>query len=170
MKHLKKSLALLVLLTTIIGSPIYAQFSFNWDGTLKPAVDPGILEERAKAVMQDNEYVSTGCESGFFYANPLMLDGQPLDYATFGFGSKGELTVIKGAAITGKTILVPFIVYLRRDGNKVEMPGKEKCNSATTKIELSEILKFGEPGDQLVIEPVRKEDGPAKRILKLLGC
>lgn len=28
------------------------------------------------------------------------------------------------------------------------------------------------PGDQLVIEPVRKEDGPAKRILKLLkgGC
>jgi hypothetical protein len=125
--------------------------------------------DRAKEVMQDNEYTSTGYEQGNFYCNPLMLDGKPLDYNAFNVESEGELTVIKGAAITGKTTQVLFYAYLRRDRNKVLIPGYERSNVSQTKIDISQILKYAKPGDQLVIEPVNKEDGPVKRILKLFG-
>jgi hypothetical protein len=37
------------------------------------------------------------------------------------------------------------------------------------KVDLSEVLRDAKPGDLLIIVPVNKEDGPAKRILKLLG-
>lgn len=127
--------------------------------------------DRTKEVIQDNEYISTGYERGDFYFNPLMLNGKPLDYNAFNLGSKGELTVIKGAAITGKTTPVPFYVYLRRDGNKVFIPGYGRSDISQDKVDISQILQYAKPGDQLVIEPVNKEDGPVKRILKLVdGC
>jgi len=165
MKHLKKSFTLLMLLTSIIGSRTFAQdlaldlFNFNAKAR----------QERAKEVMQDNEYTSTGYEKGIFYSNPLMLNGKPIDYTAFNLESKGELTVIKGAAITGDTTQVSFYVYLRRDGNKVLIPGNERSSIGKTKMDISEILQHAEPGDQLVIEAVKKEDGHVKRILKLLG-
>lgn len=125
--------------------------------------------DRAKDVMQDNEYTSTGYEKGNFYSNPLMLNGEPLDYRIFNLGSKGELTVIKGAAITAKPTQVPFYIYLRRDGNKVEIAGYETPDKRQTKIDIAQILRHAKPGDLLVIESVNKEDGSVKRILKLLG-
>ena len=100
-----------------------------------------------------------------------MLNGKPIDYDAFNVQSKGELTVIKGGTITGVTMQVPFNAYLRRDGNKVLIPGKEKSSIGQIKMDISEILQHAKPGDQLVIEPVNKEDGHVKRILKLLdGC
>lgn len=165
MKHLKKSYILLMLLTVIIGSRTFAQDYFSSLNLFNQTKN----SDRAKAVIQDNEYTSTGYEQGNFYSNPLMLNGEPLDYNVFNVESKGELTVIKGAAITGKTTQVPFYVYLRRDGNKVSIPGYERSDISQTKIDISQILRYAKPGDQLVIEPVNKEDGPVKRILKLLG-
>ena len=97
-----------------------------------------------------------------------MLNGKPLDYGEFNLQSQGELTVSKGTAITGQTKQVPFYVYLRRNGNKVLIPGKERPDPDQIKIDISEILRYAAPGDQLIIEAVRKEDGPVKRILKLL--
>jgi hypothetical protein len=167
MKHLKKSFTLLMLLTSIIGSRTFAQDSMQTFSSYK-LFNQIQISQRGKEVIQDNEYTSTGFERGNFYDNPLMLDGKPLDYNIFNLGSKGELTVIKGAAITAKTIQVPFYAYLRRDGKKVIIPG-ERYNPKQMKIDLSEILRFAKPGDQLVIEPNSKEDGPVKRILKLLG-
>lgn len=159
-----------MILTVTIGSRTFAQDLFNADGTLKSAWLKDKEHDRAMAVRHDNEYTMTGLEQGNFYANPLQLNGKPLDYREFGLGSKGELTVIKGAALTAHTIQVPFYIYLRRKGNKVVIPGKDNPDQMQTKIELSEILKHAQPGDQLVIEPVRKEDGPVKSILNLLGC
>ena len=69
----------------------------------------------------------------------------------------------------GQTKQIPFYIYLRSDGNKFLIPGHEKPNPKQTKIEISEILKHAQPGDDLVIEAVNKEDGAVKRILKILG-
>jgi hypothetical protein len=167
MKHLKKSFALLILLTGIIGSRAFAQDYFS----LNPVFSLNTMAKsaRANAVMQDSEYTTTGYERGNFYANPLMLDGKLLDYGGFNLGSKGELTVSKGAAVTRQTTQVPFYVYLRRNGIKVLIPGKERPDPMQTKIDLSEIFRHAKSGDQLVIEAVRKEDGAVKRILKLIG-
>lgn len=161
MEHLKKSLTLLILLTAFVGSQTFAQDFFYFDAILKA--------DRAKEVIQDNEYTSTGYERGIFLCNPLLLNGKPLDYGEFSLKSKGDLTVSKGTAIPGQTTRVPFYVYLRRDGNKVVIPGKERPDPNQIKIDISEILRHAAPGDQLVIEAVKKEDGPVKRILKLLG-
>lgn len=163
MKHLKKSFTLLMLLTLIIGSRTSAQ-DLSFEAMLE-----GIKRDRANEVMQENEYNYTGYEQGMFFSNPLLLNGKPLDYSGFNTKSRGELTVIKGAAINRETIQVPFYVYLRRNGNKVLIPGKERSDPRQIKIDVSEILKYAKPGDQLVIEAVRKEDGPVKRILKLPG-
>ena len=176
MKYLKKSSTLLILLLSIIGSPIFAQDSFNYNATLKFSRDWTVkterAKERAKEVMQDNEYAITGDEVGIFLSNPLMLDGKPLDYGEFSLTATGELTVIKGAPITEQTMEIPFYVYLRRNGNKVLIPGKERSDPKQIKVDITEILLHAEHGDQLVIEAVKKEDGSVKRILKLLndGC
>lgn len=162
MKHLKRSFAVLMLLTLITPSRTFAQdFEFDLQAMLMPVAHP-----RAMQVMQNNEYTSTGYEKGNFYNNPLLLNGKPLLYAEFTLESKGELTVIKGAPVTGKTVQVPFYAYLRRNGIKVFIPG---CAPKQTKIEISNILRHAKTGDQLVIEAVRKEDGAVKRILKVPG-
>ena len=177
MKYLKKSFILLMLLTSIVSSRTFAQDFFDYNAMLKFSLDwtvkgeraKEVKQERAKEVMQDNEYAITGNEVGIFLSNPLMLDGKPLDYGEFSLASTGELTVIKGAATTEQTIEIPFYVYLRRNGNKVLIPGKETSDPKLIKINIAEILLHAERGDHLVIEAVRKEDGSVKRILKLLG-
>ena len=65
----------------------------------------------------------TGDEKGEFFTFFLMLNGKPLNYNEFGPDLKGELTVVKGAPVTGDSTEVPFQVYLRRDGNRVLIPG-----------------------------------------------
>jgi hypothetical protein len=163
MKQLKRSFALLMLLTLIIGSGTSAQV-LNLDAmVMVRALD------RAKEVMQYNEYTTTGFEKGIFFNNPLLLNAKPLDYSEFTLDSKGILTVIKGDAKTGVSSQVPFNVYLRRNGIKVRILGKERRGLEQMKIELSEILLFAKDGDLLVIEAIRKEDGAVKRILKLVG-
>ena len=167
-----------MLLTSIIGSQTFAQDSFNYnailkfnrDWTVKAEVAKEVKQEHAKEVMQDNEYAITGYEEGIFLSNPLMLDGKTLDYGDFSLSSTGELTVVKGTATAEQTMEVSFYVYLRRNGNKVLIPGKE---TKQIKVDIAEILLHAERGDQLVIEAVNKEDGSVKRILKLLnvyGC
>ncbi|HYF68480.1 MAG TPA: hypothetical protein VD884_10095 [Ohtaekwangia sp.] len=165
MRHFKQSYILLLVLTVFISSRTFAQdFFFNLN-----LFNQAKNSARAKEVMQDNEYKRTGYEKGNFYSNPLMLNGEPLDYNIFNIGSKGELTVIKGAAITGKPTQVPFYIYLRRGGNKIVIPGYETPEKSQTKIDISQILRHAKPGDMLVIESVNKEDGPVKRVLKLPG-
>jgi len=177
MKHLK-SFALFMLLTSVIGSRTFAQnqdafsldamMKFNRTLELKTALANDLKQERAKLVMQDNEYAYTGYEEGIFFSNPLMLDGKPLDFGEFNLLSRGELTVSKGSAVTGLPTQIPFYVYLRRNGTQVLIPGQETPDSKQT-IDISEILRHAKPGDYLVIEAVEKEDGPVKSILKLIG-
>ena len=57
-------------------------------------------------------------------------------------------------------------------GRKVSASLKEMtaiCERITgNKIEISKVLAFGKPGDQLIINPVHQEDWKAKKILKLI--
>ena len=182
MKHSKQSPILSVLLALFIVSPSFAQVNTNsptvaqelyiFHARLKldHAQKEQAKQARAMEVAQDNEFKGTGREKGIFLSNPLMLDGKPLDYGDFDIRSIGELTVIKGAAASGESVLVPFYVYLRRNGAKVFIPGKEEPDAKQLKIEVSEILDHAEPGDVLVIEAVDEEDGAVKRILKILGA
>ncbi len=158
-----------MLLTSITGSRTFAQEFLNFNARFKV---PPTKQQRAKEVMQDNEYISTGYEKGIFLDNPLMLNGKLLDYSEFNMRSQGELTVNKAGDTIGQTMQIPFYVYLRRNGIRILIPGKEKPDPKQAKINVWEILKLAAPGDHLVIEAVRKEDGSVKRILKLLsgGC
>jgi hypothetical protein len=122
--------------------------------------------DRAVEVRQDNEFVASTPAVGTFFPNPLTLNRHALNYSKFGIQSSGELELIK-AGVTGDTMRIPFYVHLRRKGLIIKQ-GDVKF----LKIDISTILKWAEPGDQLIIEPVNKEDWKAKRILKLLnnGC
>ena len=182
MKHSKQSPILTVLLTLFIVLPSVAQdnagpitisqelYIYHAKLKLDQVRKEQVKLARAKEVIQDNEFKSTGIETGIFLPDPLMLDGKPLDFGGFDILSIGELTVIKGASSPGESVKVPFYVYLIRNGEKVLIPGRETPDVTQLKIELSEILDHAEPGDLLVIEAVNAEDGAVKRILKILGA
>jgi hypothetical protein len=168
MNHLKTLTAIAVLsLNVIIVVSVSAQASFD----LKAVLDSRSID-RAKKVMQDNEFVIGATSVGNFFANPIRLNGQPLDYNTFSMQSTGELTLVKGAPVSNTTVQIPFYIYLRRNGTIVKLDDEEALQSRHIKIDISTILKFALPNDQLIIEPVNKEDWQAKRILKMLsgGC
>lgn len=184
MKQLRNTLALLMLLTTI-GSQTFAQTqenqgTFNLDAMLK---FNGMLElqtmqanqkkqERAREVLQDNGYTFTGDEGGVFLSNSLRLNGKPLDFGEFNLSSSGELTLKNGASTTDQATPIPFYVYLKRNGSKVFIPGKERADPTLNKIDISEVLQHAQPGDYLVIEAVKEEDSALKSKLKVLplGC
>jgi hypothetical protein len=152
-----------MILTVMVGSRTFAQDFFSSVKII------GQRQVRPEEVIHDNEYTRTGLEQGKFYDNPLMLNGRPLIYTEFNEELKGELTVVKGAAGDGHETQVPFYVYLRREGKKVLTPVNNVCHAGQTRFELSQILRYAKPGDQLVIEAVNKEDGLVKRILKIPG-
>jgi hypothetical protein len=167
MKHVKKSFTLLMLLTFIFGSQAFAQ-DFGLDALLRPMRPEGTKPEPAKEVMQDFVLINRGCDKAGFFPSPLLLNGKPLAYKDFSVESKGELSVIK-ETIARETTQVPFYIYLKRNGNKVLIPGKESADVKQVKIDISKILMYAIPGDHLVIEPVREEDASLTTILKLLG-
>jgi hypothetical protein len=126
---------------------------------------PGVGQKRI-----DNEFAYSGQAIGNFYCNPLLLDGMAFDYNAFTLESKGELKLIKGDATGGKVTEIPFYLRLRRNGMLVAHP----CGEGVifSKIEISAILKAAQDGDELIVEPVNKEDWPAKRIARIgwHGC
>lgn len=124
----------------------------------------------AQEVMQDNELIPQKVgQNANFSANPLQINGQSLDYDTFDFGTQGVLTAVKGSPDSGESELIPFHVSLRRNGKILKDKKMSFLNKRLYKINLSDIFPFGQQGDVLIINPVRKEDWKAKRLLKLIG-
>lgn len=114
---------------------------------------------------RNNEFAYSGRLEGIFYCNPLRLEGEELDYFAFGLESKGELKLVKGEPGSDKIVEIPFYLHLRRNG----MPVPLTCGEGVifSKAEISAILKVAQDGDELIIEPVNKEDWPAKRIVTI---
>jgi hypothetical protein len=99
------------------------------------------------------------------YANPLLLNGQLLDYSSFSIKSKGVLTVMKGKPTSPEAVKIPFRLYLRRNGMIVY---EKKSTSKLTQVEVSEVLALSKVGDQIIINPTEKVDFKAKRIINIL--
>lgn len=181
MQKMKKSLALLIILTSI-GSLTFAQdqdafnlaamLKFNGTLELQEAMDIQKKQEHAREVIQDNGCTFTTNEVGIFLSNSLMLNGKPLDFGDFNLSSRGELTVTNAVTNPDEQASIPFYVYLKRNGTKVLVAGDEATDPAHTKIDISEILQHAQPGDYLVIEAVNKEESAVNSILKVLplGC
>ncbi len=164
MKLFKKSFTLFFLLTTCCASLTCAQ-SFRSFSSF-PNYDP-LLLSCPGAEKRDNEFAYSGQPNGNFYCNPLMLAGVAFDYNAFTLESKGELKLIKDERKSGKVVEIPFYLYLRRNGALVTHP----CGDGVifSKVEISTILQAARMGDELIVEPVHKEDWPAKRIVKIGG-
>ncbi len=118
---------------------------------------------RAKEVMQDNEFERKGCS---VQINPLQINGQTLDYATFDLNSRGVLSLVNGQANSQN---IPFYVFIRRNGEVIADKKMTFLNKELYKVNLSDIFPFCMHGDMLIIKPAKSEDWMAKRILKLLG-
>jgi len=164
MKLFKKSFTIFFLLATCCASLTWAQ-SFRSFSSF-PNYDP-LLLSCPGAEKRDNEFAYSGQPNGNFYCNPLMLEGVAFDYNAFTLESKGELKLIKDEPKSGKIVEIPFYLYLRRNGMLVTHP----CGEGVifSKVEISAILKVAQMGDELIVEPVHKEDWPAKRIVKIGG-
>jgi hypothetical protein len=161
MKLFKKSFTIFFLLTTCCASLTWAQPFRSFSSFLNP--DCAALEKH------DNEFAYSGQPNGNFYCNPLMLEGVVFNFNAFTLKSKGELKLIKGEPNSGKVVEIPFYLHLRRNGVLVT----HTCGKGVifSKAEISTILKAAQDGDELIVEPVKKEDWPAKRIVKIIdGC
>ena len=102
----------------------------------------------------------------YFYGNPLVLNGKPLDYQTFWKGSKGVLALVKGNPNSSTPLKVPFRIYLKHEGQVVNK-GLSSDSRELYEVEIAHILALAQFGDQLIVEPVRKSDANAKRIINL---
>ncbi len=131
---------------------------------------PFLTKDMRQEVKQNNEFLRTpNGEGNLFHANPLLLNGELLDYGAFDLNSKGVLTVVKGDPESKDAKPIPFYVSIRRNGEIISDKKMSFLNKTLYKIELSDIFSFSKPGDMLIINPARSEDWRAKRILKLLG-
>jgi hypothetical protein len=161
MKFSKKSFTIFFLFSTCCASLTLAQPFSSFSSFLNP--------DCAKVEKSDNEFVYSGQPNGIFYCNPLMLEGVAFNYNAFTLKSKGDLKLIKGETKSSKIVEIPFYLHLRRNGMLVPHPNGEGV--IYSKAEISTILKIARDGDELIVEPVNKEDWPAKRIVKIRdGC
>lgn len=102
----------------------------------------------------------------YFYGNPLVLNGSPLNYQTFWKGSKGVLALVKGDPNSADSPKVPFHIYLKHEGQIVNK-GLSSDTRELYEVEVAHVLALAHFGDELVIEPALKSDAKAKRVIKL---
>lgn len=98
--------------------------------------------------------------------NPLLIDGEPINYEQFSLTSRGIITMIAEDSKSKKVITIPFRIYLKRDNEIVHLGGSASADKLA-KIEVSQILKFANLGDELVIEPVDKKFQTSTRVFFL---
>ena len=125
--------------------------------------------DKSKAVIQGNEIERRiiGAEENI-YCNPILISGSPLDYGSFTIHSKGELTLVGGEPGSPQSIRLLFHIQLRRHGKLIDHCDMDFTNRELYKFEVSKVLAFSKPGDQLIIEPADKKDWKAKRVLKVI--
>jgi hypothetical protein len=129
--------------------------------------------EQAKSIQLDNELQPNAeGRKADFYFHPLQLDKLPLDYGSFSIKSKGILTLVEGNPESPDAKSIPFHIYVRRNGTVI-IKGGSNPNLEVSSVDIETVMAQAKPEDQLVIEPVRKRDWKAKRILRIApspGC
>ncbi len=100
-----------------------------------------------------------------FY-NSVLFNGKPLVYDQFSLSSRGILTMVMSDSKTKEMKTMLFKVYLKRQ-DKILPFGVSNQGNGISEIEVSEILKFANLGDQLVIEPIEKKNQMFIRVIFL---
>jgi hypothetical protein len=142
------SMTLLVLLVTMIDT--FGQRS-TYNMALASANRAAISKETGTTI---------------FYTNPLLLDNSPLNYDWFSMSSTGVLSLVVGNPETTVATKIPFRIYLKRKGQPINS-GASNTNRSVFNMDIALVLAVAKPGDDLIIEPVRKEDWPAGRSILL---
>lgn len=148
----------LVFLFALISFGSQAQ---DWDSIIKG--------DKAWLIQRDNELErnEAGKEEPF-YCNPILIDGKPLDYNHFNLRSKGKLEVARGNPESAGKTEIPFTISLRRNGLIINPSTVPVFQEEFYSVEISELFRFAQMNDQLIIRPVKKEHYKAKRILNLI--
>ena len=98
--------------------------------------------------------------------NSLLFNGKPLVYDQFSLSSRGVLTMVMSDSKTKEMKTMLFKVYLKRQ-DKILPFGVSNQGNGVTEVDISDILKFANLGDQLVIEPVEKKAQMSTRVIFL---
>jgi hypothetical protein len=98
-----------------------------------------------------------------FYAYPL-LNEKPMNLTNVSAASTGVLTLIKENPVSGRREKVPYLIYLRRAGKTINADSYAH-NQAVTSIDVAEIVRSAQPGDELVIDPTMTTDKAGMRII-----
>lgn len=112
-----------------------------------------------------SQTIMAGDNEKAFY-NSILFNGKPLIYDQFSLSSRGVLTMVMNDSKTKEMKTMLFKVYLKRQ-DKVLPFGDYNRGNGVGEIEVSEILKFANLGDQLVIEPVEKKAQMSTRVIFL---
>jgi hypothetical protein len=107
-----------------------------------------------------------GGENEKAFYNSVLFNGKPLVYDQFSLSSRGILTMVMNDSKTKEMKSMLFKVYLKRQ-DKILPFGVSNQVSGVTELEVSEILKFANLGDQLIIEPIDKKAQMSTRVIFL---
>lgn len=102
-------------------------------------------------------------ETDSFNSYPL-LNEKPTDLTNVSATSTGMLTLVKENRVSGKSEKVPFLIYLRRAG-KIINADSYAHNNAVTSINIADVVRSAQPGDELVIDPTVTSDKVGRRII-----
>jgi hypothetical protein len=105
-------------------------------------------------------------EEGRFMKNPIRFNGGAFDYRSFTLQSRGKLSIVEGDPNDEKAKKIPFTIYLKRKG-EMFFVGQFLVQKDVYEVEISDVLAYAFGGDELILEPTRKEDRKAKQIIPL---
>jgi hypothetical protein len=98
--------------------------------------------------------------------NSVLFNGKPLVNEQFSLSSRGVLTMVMNDSKTKELKSMAFKIYLKRQDKVVPFGGSNHGNEVL-EIEVSEILKFANLGDQLIIEPINRQSQMSTRVILL---
>lgn len=94
----------------------------------------------------------------------LLVNGKLTEPKEFIHITNGRLTLVDQNAKPGPDAELQFFAYLKRDGKIVDVNAYAH-NFSVRSIELTEILKSAQVGDNIIIEPVKRSDISARKII-----
>lgn len=94
--------------------------------------------------------------------NALLLNGTVVTTGQFGHVVRGVISLAKRGS--DPKSLVSFHIYLKRNGRIINAEGYPH-NFAVQHWEISDILKWAEPGDQIIVDPAEPQNAAGRKVI-----
>nr|WP_295935085.1 hypothetical protein [uncultured Dyadobacter sp.] len=94
----------------------------------------------------------------------LLLNGKTIDTRQLSGVSRGVISLSVNSKSSDKGQVIPFYIYLRRDGKIVDAQAYAH-NYAVSHYDIAEVLKSARAGDELIIDPANQNDKTARRTI-----